>query len=141
MVGFDGIIVKSIDGFYFVLCDKIEYFCRSRKKFRFNGLEPCVGDRVHIKIIDKIRKEGVIEKIYDRTSSFIRPQLSNVTQVFIVLSYFEPKISFEFLNKLILNFEFVGLKIVLVVNKCELHSLDDDSQLKKMFYKFPYEVL
>lgn len=141
MLSIDGIIVKAIDGFYFVLCDKNEYFCKSRKKFRFNELEPCVGDRVNIKIIDEMKKEGVIEKIYNRTSSFIRPQLSNITQVFIVLSYLEPKINFEFLNRLILNFEFVGLKIVIVINKCELHSLDDDVQLKNIFYKFPYEVL
>ena len=32
----DGIIVKAIDGFYYVICEKVEYFCKSRKKFRFN---------------------------------------------------------------------------------------------------------
>lgn len=141
MDGVNGIIVKAIDGFYFVLCGEIEYFCKSRKKFRFNGLEPCVGDKVYIKIIDELKNEGVIEKIYRRTSNFIRPQLSNATQVFIVLSYLEPKINFEFLNKLILNFEFIGLNIIIVINKCELHSPDDDNKLKNMFYKFPYEVL
>lgn len=141
MYGIDGIIVKAIDGFYLVLCDKIQYFCKSRKKFRFNGLEPCVGDKVHIKIIDKIKNEGVIEKIYDRTSNFIRPQLSNVTQVFIVLAYLEPKINFEFLNKLILNFEFLGINVVIIINKSELHTLKNQEELEKLFYKFPYEVL
>lgn len=141
MHGIDGIIVKAIDGFYFVLCDKVKYFCKSRKKFRFNGLEPCVGDKVYIKIIDKIKNEGVIEKIYDRTSNFIRPQLSNVTQVFIVLAYLEPKINFEFLNKLILNFEFLGINVIVIINKSELHTLEDQKELEKLFHKFPYEVL
>lgn len=137
----DGIIVKAIDGFYFVLCGEIEYFCKSRKRFRFDEIEPFVGDNVTIKIIDKIRNEGVIEKIHNRSSKFIRPQLSNVTQVFIVLSYTEPKINLELLNKLILNFEVSGVKIVIVINKCDLHTDKDVYELDRLFEKFTYEIL
>lgn len=137
----DGIIVKAIDGFYYVICEKVEYFCKSRKKFRFKEIEPKVGDNVSINIIDKDKKEGVIEKIYDRTTDFIRPQLSNVTQVFIVLSYKEPKINLELLNKLIINFEVLGVKICVVINKCDLYDEKSSIELNKLFEKFPYDVL
>lgn len=137
----DGIIVKAIDGFYYVLCGKVEYFCKSRKKFRFKEIEPKVGDRVCVGIVDCEKKEGVIEKIYDRVSEFVRPQLSNVTQVFIVISYKTPKINFEMLNKLILNFEILGIETCVVINKCDLHTHDDEKILKEIFLNFPYEII
>ncbi len=137
----NGIIVKAIDGFFYVLCGKDEYFCKSRKKFRFVDIEPKVGDNVCIGIVDDEKKEGVIEKIYDRISDFIRPQLANITQVFIVISYKNPKMNFEMLNKLIINFEVLGIKLCVIVNKCDLHTEKDIDTLKEIFLNFPYEII
>ena len=137
----NGIIVKAIDGFYYVLCGSIEYSCKSRKKFRFKEIEPKVGDNVSINIIDEYKKEGVIEKIHDRRSEFIRPPLTNITQVFIVFSNNEPKINFELLNKLIINFEISNIKIYIVINKSELHTEEDKENLYKLFLNFPYEII
>lgn len=137
----DGIIIKAIDGFFYVLSNDVEYFCKSRKKFRFKDIQPKVGDKVSINVIDDDKNEGVIEEIYERTSEFIRPNLANVTQAFIVLAYLEPKINFELLNKLILNFEASNVKINIVINKCDLHSCENEEELEKIFYKFPYEII
>ena len=141
MVEIGGIITKAIDGFYYILVDKEEYCCKSRKKFRFKEIEPKVGDRVTIKIIDRNKKEGVIENIHKRVSDFIRPQISNVTQIFIVLSYLEPKINFEMLNKMLINFEAEGVKINIVINKCDLHTDVDDKEVDELFKNFPYDVI
>ena len=136
-----GIIVKAIDGFYYILCNGKEYSCKSRKKFRYKEIEPKVGDKVSIRIIDSIRNEGVIEEIFNRKCEFIRPPLTNITQVFIVCSNNEPKINFELLNKLIINFEISNVKIYIVINKCDLHNEQEKEQLEKLFLNFPYEVI
>lgn len=141
MNSIDGIIVKAIDGFYYVLSNNEEYSCKSRKKFRFKEIEPKVGDKVSINIIDEQKKQGVIEKIYDRKSEFIRPPLTNINQVFIVLCNNEPKINFELLNKLIVNFEFSNIKINILINKCDLHTKEDTENLKEVFLKYPYEII
>ncbi len=61
MVEIGGIITKAIDGFYYILVDKEEYCCKSRKKFRFKEIEPKVGDRVTIKIIDRNKKKELLK--------------------------------------------------------------------------------
>lgn len=137
----EGIIIKAIDGFYYILCDDVEYCCRSRKKFRFKEIAPKVGDRVSINIIDEDKKEGVIEDIHDRSSDFIRPPIANVSQVFIVLSYVEPKINFEMLNKMIINFEAVGVNINIVINKYDLHTEMDNNEIDELFRNFPYDII
>lgn len=137
----DGIIVKAIDGFFYVLSNDIEYFCKSRKKFRFKDIQPKVGDKVSINIIDREKNDGIIEDIHSRTSEFVRPNLANITQVVITLTYLEPKINFELLNKLILNFEATGVKVIVVINKCDLHNWKDEKELGQLFHKFPYEII
>ena len=71
----DGIIVKAIDGFYYVICEKVEYFCKSRKKFRFKEIEPKVGDNVSINIIDKDKELDKESKVL-YTEYIKRPLLS-----------------------------------------------------------------
>lgn len=137
----DGIIVKAIDGFYYIMSHDDMYSCRSRKRFRFREIAPKVGDRVSISIIDDTKKEGVIEKIYDRSTDFVRPPIANIGQVFIVLSYLEPKINFEMLNKMIINFESIGVKINIVINKWDLHSEEDSREVQEIFRNFPYDII
>lgn len=141
MNNIDGIIIKAIDGFYYILCDEVEYCCRSRKKFRFKEIVPKVGDKVTINIINEDKKEGVIEHIYDRVSDFVRPPIANINQVFIVLSYLEPKINFEMLNKMIINFEAAGVNINVVINKYDLHTEEHNNEIDEIFRYFPYEVI
>ncbi len=137
----DGIIVKAIDGFYYVICDGVQYSCKSRKKFRFQEIEPKVGDKVLVDIIDKSKNEGVIEKIYKRSSDFVRPQLANVSQAFLVFCHNEPKINFELLSKLILIFESSNVKINIIINKVDLHNSDDEIEIKQLLENLPYEII
>lgn len=141
MSNVDGIIVKAIDGFYYVICNGVEYSCKSRKKFRFQSIEPKVGDRVSLVIIDKLKNEAVIEKIHDRSSDFIRPQLSNISQVFLVFCYNEPKINYELLSKLILIFEASNVKINIIINKIDLHNHEDELKIKQLLENLPYEII
>lgn len=141
MKNIDGIIVKAIDGFFYIMCDEVQFSCKSRKKFRFKEIAPKVGDRVSLKIIDETKNEGVIEKIYKRDSDFIRPQLANISQAFLVFCYKEPKINFELMNKLILNFEASSVKLGIILNKVDSHNCEDDLKIKNLFENFPYEVI
>ena len=46
----NGILMKSIGGFYYVRCDGKEYECKARGSFRKSGNSPVVGDRVKISV-------------------------------------------------------------------------------------------
>ena len=62
---------------------------------------------------------GAIEKVYPRTSEFIRPSVANVTQIVAVLSS-EPKPDFYMLDKLLVSANKEGVSVVLAVNKNDL---------------------
>lgn len=49
----NGILMKSIGGFYYVRCDGIEYECKARGSFRKSGNSPVVGDKVAISVPDE----------------------------------------------------------------------------------------
>ena len=62
---------------------------------------------------------GAIEKVYPRTSQFIRPSVANVQQIVAVLSS-EPKPDFFMLDKLLVSANKEGVSVVLAVNKNDL---------------------
>lgn len=132
-----GTIVKGIGGFYYVKSDDGVIECKARGKFRFNELTPLVGDKVEI---DVKNNKGVIEKIYPRTSELLRPNVSNVTQAFVLFSLKNPDLNFDLLNKFLVQCELNDLKIVICLNKIdlaeeiEIHQIE--SYLKKMGYEF-----
>ena len=66
-------------GFYFVrdACGAV-LRCRARRRIKDSGISLLVGD------LDEVSaSEGVIEKVYPRKNSIIRPPVANVDQVVI----------------------------------------------------------
>ncbi|MNM85233.1 putative ribosome biogenesis GTPase RsgA [compost metagenome] len=78
-----------------------------------------VGDWVEIEVNNE---EGVIEKIYDRTSELTRPTVANVTQAFVVFAIKNPDLNFDLLNKFLLLCEYNSIKAVVCLNKGDLIS-------------------
>ena len=90
-----GKIIKGIGGFYYIKTEEGLIECKAEGKFRHRDMKPMVGDDVE-KLL--LRKQGVIENIYDRSSELIRPTVANVTQAFVVFSIKNPD-NFDLLNR------------------------------------------
>ena len=66
MVEIGGIITKAIDGFYYILVDKEEYCCKSRKKFRFKEIDELFKNFPYDVIKISVKHENNIDIIKDK---------------------------------------------------------------------------
>ena len=98
---------------------------------KINTISPVAGDKVEI-------ENEAITKIYDRTNFIKRPKIANVTQVVFVVSLKEPEPDILMLDKQLAFAENMGLKSIIVLNKCDLA---DSSNLKNIYEKVGYPVL
>lgn len=107
-----GRLVKVCSNGYTVRCGEIDYKVRARGKLKVSGEGLCVGDYVEI-------EDDVILKVYPRKNQLIRPRVSNVDGVMIVLAS-QPKPDYYLTDKVIINANKNLLDCVIVVNKLEL---------------------
>ena len=115
-----GQIIEGRGGLYTVRgdADGIEYVLRAKKKFRRQHLTPLVGD--HVDFTPGTGDEhGWLEEIRPRTSSFIRPPVSNISLLVMVAAE-TPAPDWLLLDKLLLSAHRQGMRCVLVINKCDL---------------------
>ncbi len=94
----NGILMKSIGGFYYVRCDGKIYECKARGSFRKSGSSPIVGDNVAITVPD----EGfaAIENILPRRNMLKRPALANIDMLVIVCSTVDPLPNYTIIDKM-----------------------------------------
>ena len=102
------------------------------------------GDQVQVKMTDTL--EGVVEKLYPRTSLLFRSNAyntktlaSNVTQVIIVLAT-TPSFYEALLNRCLIAAEAAGIKAVIVLNKCDLTDNSAALKLLKVYQDLGYQV-
>lgn len=118
----NGILIKAVGGFYYVLCDGREYECKARGSFRKSGDSPVVGDRVTISVPD----DGFasIEEILPRRNKLKRPALANVDVLIIVCSTVDPDPNFTVIDKMTAAAINSNMTPVIVVSKNDLKSGD-----------------
>ncbi len=117
-----GKIVKGIAGFYYVH-DGHErvYQCKARGLFRNDNIKPLPGDDVIFEPVDEHDEiEGYITEVLPRRNTLIRPAVANVDQAVIVLAIRHPNPSFNLLDRLLINQEYLDLPAVVCFNKCDL---------------------
>ena len=114
-----GRIIKGIGGFYYVLPDAggEPVSCKARGHFRIQGLTPTVGDLVTY----SMQQDGTasIETISPRKNILVRPAVSNIDLLLIVLSASVPEPSWILADRLIIQAKMLGVEPVLVLNKCD----------------------
>lgn len=135
----EGIIVKGIGGFYYVKTKDDIYECKARGIFRKENIKPYIGDYVNIDIDEN--NIGTITNINTRKNFLIRPPISNITQGIIIASVVDPKINFDFINKILVMAEKINIKIVLCFNKIDLISVKEQEQIKDFFINTDYKIL
>ena len=86
----------------------------ARKKLKYKKLY--VGD-----FVDFDEKEGVINDVFERKNSLIRPPLANIDKMFVVVAV-KPKPDFMLVDKLIIHALNNNIEPILVVNKIDIAS-------------------
>lgn len=116
----NGILMKSIGGFYYVRCDGKEYECKARGSFRKSGNSPVVGDKVVI----SVPEEGFasIEEIKPRINKLKRPALANIDTLVIVCSTVDPEPNFTVIDKMTAAAVNNNMIPAIVVSKNDLKS-------------------
>ena len=128
-----GRIVKQISNDYTIKSDNL-YICKARGVFRNNKETPLVGD-----IVDFDSNKKIIEKIYPRVNSLVRPPISNVDQALIVTSCKDPLFSSNLLDKLLVVIEYNRIKPIICFTKLDL--LNDTEKAKITKYIEYYKSL
>lgn len=94
-----------------------------------NKKENCiVGDIV------EFSQENYITKIYERKNIIMRPLVANLDYLVITFSAKDPDFNFDRFNILLLNAFYYKIKPVIVINKIELLTDEEFSELKEKLY-------
>lgn len=133
-----GKIIKGIGGFYYVKTEDEIIECKARGKFRHKDMKPMVGDNVRIEVSNG---KGIIEDIYKRTSTLLRPTVSNVSLAFVVFAVKNPDINIDLLNRFLVLCESSNIKAIVCLNKVDLIEEDEKQLLKEQINAIGYEVL
>ena len=115
-----GIIIKGVGGLYTVrFANGSTVVCRARGAFRHEGISPLVGDRV---TLTEDGEQGfVIEEIYERKNSLIRPPMANLDYLFVTMAAAAPTPILTTVDKLTAIAEHNHIEPVIVITKRELN--------------------
>lgn len=127
---FDGIILKSIGGFYYVEAADGIYECKARGSFRSKGVKPIAGDRVKISVPES--GYCAVEEIYERKNSIVRPPLANIDTLIIVASTCDPAPNTLIIDKMTAAAVNKGITPVTVISKADLSSAEKMLEVYKL---------
>lgn len=119
-----GRIIKGIGSFYTVLTQHGEYVCKARGKFRKIGTSPVPGDMALFEVTEE--GKGYLSEILPRKNILVRPAVSNVDKLMIVMAASLPKPDFSLTDKLLVQCEIAGIVPIIILNKCD----EQDEQTK-----------
>lgn len=98
-----------------------------------------VGDIVKV---ENIENEFVITDVEKRKNDYIRPPVSNIDYMFIVIAGGSPKPDFLLLDKQIITAEYSNSVPIIVVNKTDLENADEiSSYVLNTYTKLGYTVI
>ena len=126
-----GLIIENISNLYKIKVDNKIYEANARGKLKKEEINPVVGDKVEIQILDKENKKAIIEKILPRTTYIKRPKMSNITQLILVVSSKNPKPDLLLLDKQLAFAEYLEIKPIIVLNKTDLDKKKEFEKIKK----------
>lgn len=131
-----GKIISINKDLYTVMKDNSVFPCSVRGKLK--NIKLTVGDNVKFSEENK-----TIEEMLPRTNTLIRPLISNIDKLFIVVSTHLPKFSTYLLDKFLVLSEVNNIKPVIVVTKLDLCEKDELKEVKytlKYYKKLGYKV-
>ena len=115
----NGVIIKGLGGIYTVAYQGKMFSCSARGIFRKDSIKPMIGDLVELAEINQVDGSAVIHGILPRKNQLIRPAVSNVDQVIVVMATTSPAPDLLLIDKLLLNARQNDIDIIMVVNKTD----------------------
>lgn len=135
----DGIIVRALAGFFYVLIDGQILECKASKKLKGKNKKLIVGDYVAVDVDAKY-----ITAMHPRENELVRPLISNVHNSFLVFSVTEPDMNYGLLDRMISLMEINGLKTTIILTKCDLmdeQKLMELKQTMKYYESIGYKLI
>lgn len=130
-----GRIVKALSGFYYVQTDDALVECKARGRFRKEGLSPLVGDWVEI---TNENGKGMVEQIAPRSNRFVRPAVSNLDLLVLLVSQVIPITEPFLIDRITAIAGNQSVPVVICVNKNDLES---DGSLARIYSHAGYQVV
>lgn len=109
----EGIIYKGTGGLYTVKTADGFVECRARGVFKKDNIILKSGDRVRI-------KNDAVWELLPRRNTLVRPAVSNIDKLIIVVALADPDPSPFSIDKLTVVAEYYGIKPVIVFNKADI---------------------
>lgn len=125
-----GRVLKVMGANYLVYENK-PYNCILSGLIKKNN-KPLVGDIVEFSVNDYDKDKNVITKILPRKNQLVRPYISNLDQLFIVLSK-SPKPDYLLIDKLIIYAKINNITPIIVINKSDILSEQEIAEIKGQF--------
>lgn len=121
--------MKGIGGFYYVKAEDARmYECKARGILRKEKIKPVIGDRVEITVQGD---KGSVDKIYERKNELIRPPVSNIDLLVIVVAAKDPNPDLFLIDKLLVTAQSKNIEPVICINKTDLKSADEIRDIYK----------
>lgn len=132
-----GKIIKLTGGFYYIKSGDQVFETRARGNFRHLKVDPIVGDDVEFKYEEKTL--GYIEKVYPRKNMLTRPKVANVDLALVVIPVLNPKYNLVIIDKTIIQAEYQGIDVAVVINKCDLDR-ESGKKLEEIYKSAGFET-
>ena len=141
-----GLVTKKFNEFFYV--DMLEnddssrskrFLCKSRKSISYQQKYIFVGDIVYLTEINTINNTAIIENLIERKNMLERPAVANISDIYIIHSVDNPKINYSQLSDFLINAEFLGVKVSLILTKSDLIPFEKHASLFEKFKNWGYE--
>ena len=133
-----GIVVASDGGLYEIYTEEKERIsCKPRGRFRHKSLRMLVGDRVSLSFDEQ--GNAVVDEIFERRTSLIRPPVANLDIIFVVVSASSPDPIYENIDKLTAIAEHNHIKPVVLITKNDLDR-ESAKELSSVYRRAGYDV-
>lgn len=130
-----GRITKALSGFYYVKTEDRTVECKARGRFRKEGITPLVGDYAEISLENG---KGMIEQILPRRNAFVRPAVSNLDMLVLLVSEAIPVTEPFLIDRITAIAGDQNVPVLICVNK---NDLKHGSMLHSIYTQAGYEVI
>ncbi|MEM7579187.1 MAG: small ribosomal subunit biogenesis GTPase RsgA [Mastigocoleus sp.] len=115
--------------------------CTRRTRLKKIGQQVMVGDRVIVEEPDWAGGRGAIAEVLTRNTQLDRPAIANVNQILLVFAVADPPLESYQLSRFLVKAESTGLNVCLCLNKSDLISAHEHSQIYENLDKWGYQSL
>jgi len=137
---FLGRLIKGVGGLYEVAAEGRVYECTAAGVFRNRKITPVIGDICEINVASEADGIAAITHITERKNEILRPRVSNIDQIIIVVAADNPPLDINLLDRYLAVLENKNFDIVICVNKSDLGGPNID-EILRLYADIGYKVI